>query len=762
MSAVAAHLLAVAAWAGAWAGTHLGRGGGVAWRALVVTAVAGLAVAWAVRRRARAVRSPRWPDGGGPHRRTGVLAAAMVAVALVAGLGGLLRARSIVAGPLAVLVGAADGGVAVEVAGRVVGDPDRHDGRWESPLALATLDVAGVGGQRTGERVLLRGRGAAPAMGEEVTVRGLAAPADEVVAGWLFTRGIAVTVDAADVVVTGPTPWWVARTTDVRTRMAEAAGRRLPTAHASLLTGLVVGDTSGQPEALEDAVRASGLSHLVAVSGSNVALVVGGIGGLVLLLGGGRRSATWLALGGVWWFVVLVRTEPSVVRAATMATLVLGAVLVGRVRDGPHLLASAVLLALLVDPVLAVTTGFLLSVAATAGVLHIAPPLAERWPGPRPVRVTLAATLGAQVAVAPVLLLGGNTVSAASVPANMVAIPAAAVASVLGVAAAVLSTWSVSVAGVVAAVARPALGAVIWSATTFAGPAGRMVDRLLPWAVALVVLLVVARRVPAVRRATPALVPVALALLLLLPRLPTAAPSGPVLVVLDVGQGDALLVGDPTAGWMLVDGGPDPGRLRDGLRDHGVDALAAVVVTHPHDDHDDGLVGLTTHLPIGMAVVGPPAGDPPVTPFAEEARAAGIPVHRASDDMAWQHGQMAVRVLSPPSSGIDDDANESSLVLRLDVEGGRSVLLTGDAEVIAQTRLLADPLLLDVDVLKFPHHGGDTNADGFLAATTPEVAVVSAGTGNPFGHPHPDVLADLVGVEVRRTDQDGDVVVPLN
>ena len=167
MSAVAAHLLAVAAWAGAWAGTHLGRGGGVAWRALVVTAVAGLAVAWAVRRRARAVRSPRWPDGGEPHRRTGVLAAAMVAVALVAGLGGLLRARSIVAGPLAVLVGAADGGVAVEVAGRVVGDPDRHDGRWESPLALATLDVAGVGGQRTGERVLLRGRGAAPAMGEE-------------------------------------------------------------------------------------------------------------------------------------------------------------------------------------------------------------------------------------------------------------------------------------------------------------------------------------------------------------------------------------------------------------------------------------------------------------------------------------------------------------------------------------------------------------------------------------------------------------------
>ena len=100
-------------------------------------------------------------------------------------------------------------------------------------------------------------------------------------------------------------------------------------------------------------------------------------------------------------------------------------------------------------------------------------------------------------------------------------------------------------------------------------------------------------------------------------------------------------------------------------------------------------------------------------------------------------------------------------MLRLDADAGGSALLTGDAEVIAQTRLLGDPAIVDVDLLKVPHHGGATNADGFLAATTPTTAVISAGQGNPFGHPHPDVLADLAGVDVRRTDLAGDVTVPL-
>ena len=236
------------------------------------------------------------------------------------------------------------------------------------------------------------------------------------------------------------------------------------------------------------------------------------------------------------------------------------------------------------------------------------------------------------------------------------------------------------------------------------------------------------------------------------------------LVALDVGQGDAVLVGDGAAGWMLVDGGPDPAALRQALRRHDVDALRLVVLSHPHDDHQRGLDGLFDDIDVGALVVGPltPSTSEDPDGVVAQAEAAGVPVQLVHEGAGWRFGTTDVQVLSPPAGGIALDANESSVVLGLRVDGGASALLTGDAEAIAQTRLLAAPEVIDVDVLKVPHHGGDTNAEGFLAATTPEVAVISAGEDNPFGHPHPDVLADLAGVDVRRTDLAGDVVVPLH
>lgn len=787
MSSLLVHLLAGTAWLGAWVGIALVRGG--AGLALPLTPV--LASAVAICLAVLLVLLATRPGSSGPASGTRAhprarLVGAVAMTALVAGVGGAARATAITAGPLAAAVtdpavtalaetdagvtDDADGrGRAVRLTGRVDGDAGQRDGRWQVPVTISEVTVAGQPTVGSSERVLLRtGDDEPPAMGSAVLLRGVATPVPAAAAGWRFTQRIAVEVRSVEVTVVGAPAWWIATTSHLRDRTAEAAARHLPVERSSLLSGLVVGDTSQQPAALADAMRASGLSHLVAVSGSNVALVVGGVVGLLLLLGAGRRPATGVALLATWWFVVLVRAEPSVVRAAVLATLVAGAVLVGRVRHGRHLLASAVLLALLADPLLAVTLGFALSVAATAGVLWLAPPLVARLPGPRPLVVTLGATVGAQVAVAPVLLAVGGQVGLSAVPANLVAIPAAAVASTLGVTAALLAPVSLPAAAVVAGLAGPALGMVTWPAATFAGPTGQAVDRALP---ALVLVLAAwsagrwlrAQEDPRLRRVGRLAGPVVLGLLVLLLRSPPAAPPvlTPQVVVLDVGQGDAVLVGDPSAGWMLVDGGPDPGRLRSALRRHGVDRLAAVVVSHPHDDHDAGLEGLLGHLPVAMVVVGPPAGDPPTSPLVAQATAAGVPVHRVHAGMGWRHGTIAVRVVSPPARGIADDANESSVVLRLDADAGGSALLTGDAEVIAQTRLLGDPAIVDVDLLKVPHHGGATNADGFLAATTPTTAVISAGQGNPFGHPHPDVLADLAGVDVRRTDLAGDVTVPL-
>jgi competence protein ComEC len=236
-----------------------------------------------------------------------------------------------------------------------------------------------------------------------------------------------------------------------------------------------------------------------------------------------------------------------------------------------------------------------------------------------------------------------------------------------------------------------------------------------------------------------------------------AAPDQPVLVALDVGQGDAMLVGDPTAGWILIDGGPDPDVLADALRRRRVDRLAAVVATHPHADHTAGLAHPLTAMPVGALLVGPTGRQD----GALVAAAGDVPVLDVAAGDAWAHGDLRLQVLSPPATGLGTDPNDNSLVIRVDVTGGRSVLLTGDAEVVPQLLLTDDPLI-DVDVLKVPHHGGATNHPGFLDATSPQIAVISVGPDNPFGHPHPDVLADLDGVDVRRTDLHGDIALDLS
>ena len=751
--------LAASAWLGALLGSWVGFGAVPAGPVvLVVLLLAG-----------GALIVVRHPSG----RSTVALA---LLVGIVAGGGANLRAGAAVGGPVATAVARAEGveGLSLLAELELTGDPrSSPHGGWWCLARLVAVEVPGEGAVATGERVVLRGSDDPPAMGARVAVEGLASAVEGDAAAWFARQGAVVQVRAVRTTVRRQPPGWLAATTWLRDRVAMVARARLPVEEASLLSGLVTGDVREQPPVVGDQMTEAGLSHLVAVSGSNVALVVAAVMGLALVGGAGRRAAMAAAFVAIWWFVLLVRAEPSVVRAALMASLVLAAAWVGRRRATLSLLSGAVVVALLVDPLLAGRVGFVLSVAATVGVVVLTPVLVPRLSGPRWFRTGLATTIGAQVAVAPVLLVTGGRIGLSAVLANVVAIPAAAASSMAGAVAAAVAVVAPGPAGLLCGLARPSLAMILWAARTFAGPAGQRVDRV-GW-VALLVggVVVVVRRVAGSRRGVatrpggtgllrravvvvPALLPVVAALLAGAPASP--APGVAQLVALDIGQGDALLVGDPVAGWMLVDGGPDPVELRRGLRRHGVEALAAVVLSHPHADHADGLAGLMGHLPVGAVVVGPLSED---SPLVAEARSAGVEVTVATTGVSWVFGSTTVAVLSPPPGGIAADPNESSLVLRVEVDGGASALLAGDAELIAQTRLLGDPAVVDVDVLKVPHHGGDTNADGFLVATTPEIAVISAGEGNPFGHPHPDVLADLAGVDVRRTDHDGDIVLPL-
>lgn len=504
------------------------------------------------------------------------------------------------------------------------------------------------------------------------------------------------------------------------------------------------------------------------VSGRHVALMLAGVMTTCVVARVGARGRRWAGLAALFWFAVLVRWQPSVLRASTMGGLVLGAGLLGRGSEPRHHLAVAATLLLLADPLLAGQVGFALSVLATAGVLVLAPWLAQRLPGPRPVRMLMAVTVGAQLGAAPVLLAAFDRLPLASVPANLIAVPAAALAQTVGMAAAVVAQVSVAAGGWAAVIARVPLSLILWAAEIFSsGPALRPSTLWSPLALVLVTALVLARYVP---RTAAGLVATAVAVA----ALPLGGGPGPLtaprLTAFDVGQGDALLVeipGNPPAR-LLYDGGPEPETALNHLRGRGVDNLDVVVASHPHRDHVAGLPAVLENLSVGALLVSPLGPGEyeerlvgPARALPGLARRAGVVVAPASAGRRFPLGNATVEVLSPPDDGsLGGDPNENSIVLRIHTRAGR-MLLTGDAEVTAQQRLLEDPDRLRADLVQVPHHGGATNAEGFLGAVAADVAVISVGAENEHGHPHPRVLGELTDTVTKRTDEDGTVTVTL-
>jgi len=281
----------------------------------------------------------------------------------------------------------------------------------------------------------------------------------------------------------------------VRAAAREQAAASLPPERAGLLVGLALGDTSRVPGDLDAAFETAGLTHLVAVSGSNLAVVLAAGLGIAVLLGAGRPVLVVLGVVMVGLFVFLTRWEPSVLRAGVMAVLVLLGVATGRGPGGRRSLCLAVLLLLLADPGLFGSLGFRLSVAATAGLLWAGPPFAKVLPGRLPdrVRLGIGMTLGAQAGALPVLALAHGRVSPASLPANLLALPLASGPMLLGVVAAAAAPVAPPVAALACRLADPFLAALVWVAHRAAAMPGASAEltgaaRLAPAALAAALL----------------------------------------------------------------------------------------------------------------------------------------------------------------------------------------------------------------------------------------------------------------------------------
>lgn len=759
-------LPAVAAWLMVIGGLALG------WVfAAVLTALAALGAVvagWRVTRTARVARP----------RAAGLLATAAAGAAA----GMVITVQSWQAAGHPVRAAAAAGSAATV---RVVldGDPQpvRSDAFGARPAAVsqvviaARLQSAEVGDERwtVGGKVLLIAEPAGwseLSPGQPVRAEGLLAPAirADLTVAVLRVRGPPQEPSAA--------PWWQRSAGTLRHGLREAAGV-LPEPAAALLPGLAIGDTGGLTATVEDDFRAAGLTHLTAVSGTNVIIVCGAVLGLLRLLRAGPRTQAGFAFVALMGFVVLARPSASVLRAAVMGGVVLLALALGRRRSAVPALAGAVLSLLLLDPALGLDPGFALSVLATAALVLVAPGWVEalRWRGVPPgVAEALVVPMAAHVATLPVIAGLSGQISLVAVVANLLAAPVVAPATVLGVLAAVVSPALPTVAGWAAAVAGPEVEWLLTVAHRSASVPGAVVPwpAGVPGAVLLAGVVIAGLALLRSRRwraiAAAALVG---ALLVLVPTrlVPPGWPvTGWSMVACDVGQGDAIVVrvGEPGRA-VLVDTGPEPSIVDDCLTRLGVTMLPLVVLSHLHADHIGGLAGALRGRSVGAVAMGP--SREPAWALAEARRvaeSAGVPVVglTAGRRLAWPG--LVLDVLAPlhvPGDIDPDDGtavNDTSLVLRARTPAG-TILLTGDIELAAQAELLASGAELRADVLKVPHHGSRYSSPALLAAVRPRIALVSVGAGNRYGHPNAAVLDALrtAGAVVRRTDQAGDLAV---
>lgn len=549
----------------------------------------------------------------------------------------------------------------------------------------------------------------------------------------------------------------------VRSRAEEAlaaARRRRPeSVGLPLVRALLLGDRCELPRAWPQVLRRSGLAHLLAVSGLHV-----GLWALLLFLASQPlpRSLRYLAtIAGVVLYLLLVGPRPAVVRAALMGLLAFGALLAHRPPQALNALAWCVFALVLPQPDVIAELGFQLSFAATAGIVVLAPVYAERW-WRRPrwlrrLRAPLAASFAAQVATLPFLVPATGTCHPVAILFNLVAIPWLAlflVAAFVWLAAAVVCAPAAALLlGAVDVLAWPLALAARLPPTSFE----LQLAALSPLAAGSVaVALAAAGLWP--RRAAP------LALGLVLVSLTGAGTeaAGPAeLVMLDVGQGDAVVVRDGLRA-VLVDGGGWPrgdfgGRvLLPALASAGVRRLDAVLSTHGDLDHCGGLADLVRYLPVAEVWTGPGVGAD--GDCAGRLLAAPGPRHReVSKDEILRVGRWRLTVLHP---GRADRGRPNDLsVTVLAAFGSRRVLLAGDLEAAAEAALVARlGSGLRADVLKVAHHGSKTSTTpAWLAAVSPRIALVSAGAYNRYGHPSPAVLERLAGAGARvlRTDRSG-------
>lgn len=586
---------------------------------------------------------------------------------------------------------------------------------------------------------------------------------------------------------------------EIRARAEAALGRGMPAREAALARGFVLGEDEQIDAGTTEDFRRAGLSHLLAVSGQNVALLILLAMPVLAALGMPLRTRLLWVLGLIAVYVPLAGAGPSIQRAGIMGGLSVLATLAGRRTSRFYALVLAAVTLLVLEPGIAADVGWQLSFAAVLGILLLAAPLRAGIAakiGTRGWRRALAEgaamTIAATLATVPLIAFHFEAISTMTLVANLLVLPAVAPAMWLGMLVAAAGQVPGLPVGVLNAVNSLLLAYIAQVAAWCGRPSwaylhirlgvGSLVGSYASIAAAAVLTMRISHRRQAVDGPNAdayrpkssrrqglrvagsvmafGLVSLGLAWGLFVPEGGSAPgpPAGLRISILDIGQGDAILLQPRGAAAVLVDGGPPGDGLGAKLRAAGVTRLGAAIVTHDQSDHAGGVRDLLGTFPIGRLLYGVLRGR-----TLAEIASAGISARRLARGSELRSGGLRLDVLWPPSellvgSHAGEDPNQLALVM-LARWRRFSMLLTADAEA-ETTPIEPGP----IDVLKVAHHGSDDAGLGdLLNRTRPRLAVISVGAENPFGHPTAATLATLAshGIPTLRTDRDGTVVLEV-
>ena len=585
----------------------------------------------------------------------------------------------------------------------------------------------------------------------------------------MLVHGAESILTADRVVPTGANPV-LASVNGARDFMASSFRKAFPGKVAGFIEGVTMSRLDDMdPVTIKD-LRSCGLSHLVSVAGLHVGSAAMMVLALLGLFGAGRKSRYVSAALVALCVMCLAGFRVSSERAAIMASLAFGAAMLGRDSDSFAGLSVAGFFILALNPAALFDGSFQFSFAAA--LVIIASVSLARKTGP--LKAALCVCAAAQVGIIPLVLLGGTGVPVTALAANVLTVPLLAPLLLLSWLVAIATPVSLTLARAISAVPCTLARYVMWVASVFSTvptvrPTGFLqVATLLLYCGGLVALIAAIRKKRPLFRPLMAVMMAGVLVMIGFVPLPSFH-SRDTVTVLDVGEGDAILLRDSTGASVLVDGGPDEEKIIEKLEERGVSKLDLVVSSHPHADHMAGLVSVIERLPCGKLV----DADLPAGRIPERERLLKEAARRHVPRMVAREGtsidvssKTELEVLYPPAEGTEDlkNINDESMVIMARVGDARA-LLTGDVERDGQAVVLASPTDLSCNVLKVPHQGSANGmTEGLLRATRPSLAIVSVGKNNKYGHPSSLCIRMLEerGIAIMRTDEEGDIEVSVS